>query len=108
MTVIKRDKGASSEDLVQAVKRFVILLKDQGEDEACEDLLEAADELAKNSVGTAMHKEAVSSILDAFEGEHELQAYTLSRNSDPSQWTVADELCDASTRVLSLARRLKQ
>ena len=107
MAVIKRDKGTSSEDLIVAIRRFVVLLREQGEDDACSDLEAAADVFGKSQVGTPGHKDAVRTVIEAFEGEHELIAYTLSHNSDPTKWTVADELCDASTRVLSLARRLK-
>lgn len=47
-------------------------------------------------------------IVDAFEGEHELMAYTFQRDNAAGQWTAAEVLSQASARVLSLARRIHQ
>jgi hypothetical protein len=106
MSVIKRDVKASTSDLGESILKFVSLLRDQGDDDACEVLLASAELLKKGAPGTESHKKAVAQIIDAFD-EYELMAYTLAPKTDAAQWTVADELCDASSRVLSLAKRFK-
>ena len=108
MSVIKRDKSASSQDLVQAIEKFIPLLKNQGEDEACDDLKAAAEALRQAKAGSPEHGAAVAAILEAFEGDHELVSYTFQRKHAPGEWTEAEELSEASSRVLSLARRMKQ
>jgi hypothetical protein len=106
MTVIKRSRQDSSSDLIAAIKELVPYLKDQKEAEAADALAEAADDLAKAKAGTPAHKEAVAKIIDAFEGEHELMAYTFQRDNG-GQWTEIEELSQVSARVLSLARRMQ-
>ncbi|MFW7378187.1 MAG: hypothetical protein ACOH5I_05240 [Oligoflexus sp.] len=104
MTIIKRDRKSTSHDLVQAIERLCWLLEDQKEEEAVQDLRAAAAELEKSEAGSASQKAAVEKIIDAFEGDHELMAYTHQREG--SQWTEVEELSSASSRVLSLARRM--
>lgn len=106
MTVIKRDKKTSTTDLVEAIKQLNVLLKDQREDDAVEALNKASDKLQSAAAGSKEHKEAVKEIIDAFEGEHELMAYTYQRENS-TEWSEADELSQVSSRVLSLARRFK-
>jgi hypothetical protein len=107
MPVIKRDKQASTSDLVTAIDRLVPLLHSQDEEEAA-DALKAAAQLLKGATpGQPNHRQAIEQIIDAFEGEHELMAYTFQRQGDNNEWTVADELSQASSRVLTLARRMK-
>ncbi len=105
MTVIKRNRQDSASDLVAAIEKLNVLLRDQGEDEAVEQLKKAAQDLRKNPVGSPGQMAAVNSIIDVFEGEQELMAYTMQRNS--TEWTEAEELSQASSRVLSLARRMR-
>ena len=107
MTVIKRDKQATSADLISSIERFVVLLRDQGEHDACKDLEKAATALRAAKAGTPEHSEAVALIIEAFEGDHELNAYTHQRATTPGQWTEADELAIVSARVLNLTRRMK-
>ena len=106
MTVIKRDRSESTSDLVRAIDALVPLLKDQGEDEAISDLQLAAGELKVSKPGEAKHKAAISKIIDAYEGDHELMAYTMQRPNS-NEWTEVEELSQASSRVLSLARRMR-
>ena len=106
MTVIKRDKKTSSQDLVRAVSRFVGLLKDQKEPEAAEALVKASRFLDKHNPGSEEHFKAIDDILEAFE-EHELSAYMHNRGKY-DEWTEADELLEASSRVMSLAKRLSR
>lgn len=100
MTVIKRDRKASAKSLIPAIDKLCILLATQGEDEAIEDLNKAKALIEQNEV-----KQAIDIIIDAFEDEHELMAYTLQREGQ--QWTEVEELSQASSRVLSLARRIR-
>lgn len=106
MTVIKRDKSDSSKDLVTATLSFIELLKDEGEDDAVADLSAAIEQLKKSAPGTSQHKEAVSTIFDSFDGDHELNAYILTK-SPSAEWTLADQLSEAASRVHNLARRLR-
>lgn len=105
MTVIKRNKQDSAGDLVAAIEKLNHLLEPQGEEEAIAILRQAAGDLKKNPVGSQKQKDAIDSIIDVFEGEQELMAYTMQRNS--TEWTEAEELSQASSRVLTLARRMR-
>ena len=100
MTIIKRARKETAHSLGEAIEKLCVLLQSQGEDEAIADLQKAKDLLAANE-----QKQAIDIIIDAFEGEHELMAYTLQRDSQ--QWTEVEELSQASSRVLSLARRMR-
>lgn len=105
MAVIKRTKNSTREDLIKAIQAFVLLLKDQDETEAIEALEAASKSLTDAQPSSKEFRESILAILDAFEGDHELISYTFIRESD--EWTEADQLSQASSRVLSLARRLK-
>ncbi len=107
MTVIKRNRQDSCADLVAAIESLVPLLKDQKEAEAAGVLVEAIEELRGAQAGSADQKTAVAKVLDAFEGDHELISYTFQRESSAGQWTEVEELCQASARVLALARRMQ-
>jgi len=106
MTVIKRDKSASGADLMKALDQFIVLLRNQKEEDAANDLAAARETLATVEIGSVEHKAAIRIVIDAFEGDHELMAYTHARDSG-GQWTEAEELSLASTRVLSLAKRFR-
>ncbi len=106
MTVIKRSRADSSTDLVAAIEELIPLLKDQREHDAALALQEAADLIRKSKPGSEAHKGGVLAIIDAFEGEHELMAYTLQRENSAGQWTEVEQLANASSRVISLARRM--
>ncbi|WP_132314554.1 hypothetical protein [Pseudobacteriovorax antillogorgiicola] len=85
---------------MQAIDKLCLLLEGQGEHEAIVDLNKAKDLLKTND-----QKAAIAIIIDAFEGDHELMAYTMQREGQ--QWTEVEELSQASSRVLSLARRIR-
>jgi ABC-type Fe3+ transport system substrate-binding protein len=104
MTVIKRDRQSSAKDLVTATEKFAQLLNDQGESEASEFLKGVAKQLGSNSIDT--QRSAGLSIIDAFEGDLELGSFVINK-PNPNEWTEADELSQAATRVLNLARRLR-
>lgn len=107
MTVIKRSQTDSVKSLIQAIEALTPLLRNQKENEAADDLEQAAKQLTDAKPGTSLLKETIASIVDAFEGDHELIAYTFQRESSAGQWTEAEELSEASNRVLSLARRMQ-
>lgn len=100
MTVIKRDRKATASSLIPAIEKLCVLLARQDEHDAIEDLNKAKDLLKKNE-----EKKAIDIIIEAFEGEHELMAYTMQRDSQ--QWTEVEELSQASSRVITLARRIR-
>jgi hypothetical protein len=105
--VIKRSRQDSSADLVAAIDTLVPLLRDQKEHDAADALLDAAKVLRGSKAEAPEAKEAVATIIDAFEGDHELIAYTYQREGAGGQWTEVEQLAHASARVLSLARRMQ-
>ena len=109
MTVMKRNRGDSKTDLLKAIDEFTPLLADQKEQEAVEALNVAAGVLKDSEPGSEHEQTAVATIIDAFEGEeHELIAYCHKRENAGGEWTIAEQLYNASSRVLSLARRMKK
>ena len=106
MTVIKRDKNATSVDLQTALTKLISLLRDQNEDEAVTILTECLTELSRTPVGSTVQKQAAEKIVEAFHGDLELISYTIQRDSNHEAWTEVEELSQASSRVLSLARRI--
>ncbi len=104
--VIKRDKKDSSSDLVKAIKLFVTLLKEQKEDDAVAALTQAAEILEKAKPGDVSHGKAVESVREAFEGDLELSSYILDK-PNPESWELPEQLSQAGSRVLHLARRLR-
>lgn len=107
MSIIKRNRVDSTSDLVAAIETLIPLLKDQKEHDAAQDLKEASTLLAQGKPGSEEHQSAVAKIIDAFEGDHELISYTYHRGSHAGQWTEVEVLAEASSRVISLARRMQ-
>ncbi|MES2744166.1 MAG: hypothetical protein V4655_02020 [Bdellovibrionota bacterium] len=105
MTVIKRSRANTSQDLVAAIEKLCPLLENQKEFDAVADLKKASLVIGKAQEGTKEHRAAVDTVIDAFEGDHELMAYTHQRDTD--QWTEVEELSQQSSRVINLARRLR-
>jgi hypothetical protein len=106
MTIIKRERKDSAIDLVTAIEKLNPLLAEQGDHDAVLDLKKIAGDLKRSQVGTDGFKKAIDDLIDAFEGDHELVAYTHQRKN-ASDWTPAEELAIASCRVLNLAKRMK-
>lgn len=102
MSVIKRARSTTLTDLIETLDRFLPLLEGQDEDEAVAEL-KACKELLESS-GPEQQQTALGRIVEAFDGDLELIAYTFQRDGD--QWTEVEELSHVSSRVLSLARRL--
>ena len=106
MTVVrKKSKKSSTADLRSAMTKLIYLLQGQKEDEAVADLRIALSDIEKYQVESAEFQAALKLINEAFEGEHELNAYTYKRDKE-DQWTEVEELYLASTSVLNLVRRL--
>ena len=105
MSIIKRSPSTTIKDLITAMEALIPLLRDQGEDDAADVLGSAKEQLEVATPGSKKLADVIRDIIDAFEGEHELISYTLQR--DGNQWTEAEQLSQASSRVLSLARRLR-
>ena len=107
MPVIKKKSAQTScHDLVAALKKFVILLEEQDEEDAAAELSQVCERLLKVDVNTPAFKKDLETIVDAFTGDHELESYTLRRENAESKWTVAEELYIASTTVWNLTNRL--
>jgi hypothetical protein len=106
MTVIKRTPKDTASDLIQSIDALVPLLRDQKEVAAADDLSRAAKSLKAAKPNSPEQKKAVALIVDCFEGDHELVSYTYQRENSKNEWTEAEELSQASARVLSLARRM--
>jgi hypothetical protein len=104
--IIKRERKDSAQDLISAIDELTPLLAEQGEDDAVTHLKSASAILKKSQIGSDAYNKAVESILDAFDGDLELSAYTHARK-DSKEWTAAEELTVASCRVQNLARRMK-
>ncbi len=107
MTLIKRSQTDNAKALIQAIESLTPLLRDQKENDAADDLDSAAKALVGAAPGSSQLKETIALIIDAFEGDHELMPYTFQREGAKGEWTEAEELSEASNRVLSLARRMQ-
>ena len=90
-----------------ALQGFIELLKGQSEDEAVAVLEDAVSRLEQFPADSPEWSKVLGEILEAYE-EHELMAYAHRRQSTDQAWSEADELYLASTKVLTLARRLQK
>ena len=107
MSVIRKDPRTSANELIVAMERFVPLLRKQGNEDEAADLLHGlAQKMPAQDVGSDEFAESIRSIIDSFEGDCDLKAYTL-KESDRKSWSEADELAVISSRIYALARRFK-
>ncbi len=102
--VRKRSKSDSVKELQAAILEFTLLLKDEGEDAASADLEKAGNMLVQATIDSSDFKSALGAIRDCFEGDHELIAYTMRKAKD-GEWSSADLLFLASTKVTGILRR---
>ncbi len=102
--ILKRNREESSADLIVALGQFCELLDTEGEDDAVKALNVIAQMLESAKLGSKEQISAAEAILDCFDGDLELNVYTLHKRTD--QWTKADQLANISARVLSLAKRI--
>jgi hypothetical protein len=96
------------QELCAALERFCVLLQAQKEVAAVAQLQEILQQLSQEGPPGPLQDQAIEAIVEAFEGEHELAAYTLHKTKDPEAWTEADELFLVSTEVWNLVRRLRR
>lgn len=106
MTVIKRDRSASSKDLSTAIAEFVDLLADQNEPDAVAALKEAASLIKSSKPGEAKHSQGLEILNDAFYDTHELNAYIIEKPKG-DEWGIVEQLSQAAARVASLLKRLQ-
>ena len=110
MNIRIRKPQNSMQELCTALERFCVLLETQKETAAVAQLHEILSQLKRIDTGadSTIQEQAIDAIVEAFEGEHELAAYTLHKTKDPNEWTEADALFLASTEVWNLVRRLRR
>ena len=104
MLKVKTEKPEDSlKNLINQLEKFINLLDNLKESEAAQELREVLQGLRKSPVGKALPY--LERIIEAFEGDHELIAYTFRSKRSEGEWTDAEELYIVSTRVLNLTRR---
>ena len=108
MTIRIRKPQNSMQELCASLERFCTLLQTQKEVAAVAQLREILGQLTQKELASVLQDEAIEAIVESFEGEHELAAYTLHKTKDPEAWTEADELFLVSTEVWNLVRRLRR
>lgn len=91
--------------MIDELDKFCDLLVGQKEDEAVADLRKAQELLKKSEANSPGLKEATKILNQAFGDEHELEAYTHTRDNK-GDWGDAEELAMVSSRVLNLLKRL--
>lgn len=107
MSVIRKDPRTSASELIVAIEKFIPLLRKQGnEDEAADLLRELAQKMTNQEVDSDAFSESIRAVIDSFEGDCDLKAYTL-KESDRKSWSEADEMAVISSRIYALARRFK-
>lgn len=107
-SVLKKTKQSSVNDLVAALNKFMELLKGQKELDAVKDLNAVSADLQKFPPDSDEFQSALKLLLEAYDGDHELRAYTLRRKKADDDWTEAEDLYLASIEVLNLANRLSK
>ena len=105
-SVLKKTKQTSVNDLLTALDKFMDLLKGQKEFDAVEDLQIVSADLKKYQPDEKEFQSALKNLLEAYDGDHELRAYTLRRKKADDDWTEAEDLYLASIDVLNLTNRL--
>lgn len=105
--VVKKDRSESKQDLITSLEQFCELLVDQKEDEAIADMRKYLEVVKTATEDSTEFKQAANNIVECFDGDHELIAYTLHKSKNPESWTLADQLSNASSRVLNLAKRFQ-
>lgn len=104
VVVRKKSKEDSREELIKAIKDFMELLETEGETEAAEELESIQNVLRQENPESAGFRKAIKDLKECFEGDHELISYTMRKSKD-GEWSNADLLYLASTKVLGIMRR---
>ena len=105
MTVTRKTKQNSIKELVDATRKFMVLLEAQGEEEAVNDLGSAVTDLTKHPAASEESAAAVQLVLECFTGDHELIDY-INKKPDLEHWSASEELFVVGTTVFNLAKRL--
>ena len=108
VTIKKKDKKSSIVQLVTVLSRFIYLLEGQKETEAVQDLRIASEDIQKFVPGSIEFKAALSLIIEAFDGKHELNIYTTCKENTSGKWTEAEELYLVSVDVYNLTKRINK
>lgn len=104
VVVRKKSKEDSREELIKAIKDFAQLLETEGESDAVNELDEIQNNLRMADPESDGFKKAIKALKECFEGDHELISYTMRKSKD-GEWSNADLLYLASTKVLGIMRR---
>jgi hypothetical protein len=107
-SVLKKSKQSSVNDLLAALNKFMDLLEGQQEFDAVRDLKTICAALQKYKPEEEGFQSALKDLAEAYDGDHELRAYTLRRKRADDDWTEAEELYLASIEVLNLMNRLSK
>ena len=107
MSVIKKSRQSTVEELMLAIERFLPMPERENEHEAVKSLTDAMQLLSKSTLGDDNFSRSIRSIIDSFEGDLELKVYTLKECDSSKSWTEADAMAVVSNRIYALARRLK-
>lgn len=105
-TVRKKTLAASKEDLAINLHKFAFLLEKEKEKEAATELRQIADDLTVSSATQTEIKQLLESLLEAYSGDHELDAYTIRREISAGSWSSSEELYLVSVQVLNLTKRI--
>lgn len=105
-SVLKKTRQSTVNDLLSALSKFAVLLRGQEEDDAVAELDSIKVELQKHAVDSHDFQVSIKRLLETYDGDHELRAYTLRRKRADDDWTEAEELYLVSIEVLNLANRL--
>lgn len=107
-SVLKKSKHDSVSDLIAALNKFIELLEGQDEFDAVQDLKLISSSLKTNLSDEQKFQQALKDLIETYDGDHELRAYTLRRKRADDDWTEAEQLYLASIEVLNLCNRLSQ
>jgi hypothetical protein len=106
--VRKRTLESSQHRLCISVRRFIELLEEQNENEAVIDLNTSLSKLEEHGNNSDELRLALESILEAFDGDHELSSYMLESKKGAATWGAKEELHLASTEVFAAVKRMLQ
>lgn len=103
--VIRKNAKLSTKELYSSLNSFIDALKSQDEKEAVERLTDAAKEIMRCEVNSDGFKAALTSIMNTFNGELNLNIYTISPK-EKGKWTTAHDLFLLSKKVKNHTKRL--
>ncbi|MDD9949950.1 MAG: hypothetical protein OXT67_00120 [Zetaproteobacteria bacterium] len=107
MQTIRRKKQDSLQTLKPLLLEFAQLVAGEGEEQAAQELEGIARLIpgSKASEKSTCVSQICARLQEAFEGEHELNAY-LFRRDDFSQWSKQEDLYLSASKIWALCQRL--